>query len=57
MQNAPLVKDKSIDAMKKRTAKFGKTRNVYALWDNRGLYNDKESPTDRGKDTFSFYWI
>lgn len=47
-----LDKDKSIDAVKKQAAKFGKIRNIHALWDNKGLYKDKESPTDRGEETF-----
>lgn len=51
-----LDKDKSIEAVKKQAAKFGKTRNVYALWDSKNLYRDKESPTDRGEDTFKQFY-
>lgn len=47
-----LDKDKSIEAVKKQGAKFGKTRNVYALWDRDGLFNNKDSPTDLGEEVF-----
>lgn len=45
-------KDKSIEAVKKQAAKFGKTRMVYALWDCAELFVDRDSPTDRGEETF-----
>lgn len=45
-------KDKSIEAVKKQAAKFGKTRMVYALWDSAELFADRDSPTDRGEETF-----
>ncbi|MEJ3719252.1 DNA primase [Paenibacillus polymyxa] len=45
-------KDKSIEAVKKQAAKFGKIRNVYALYDNIGLFVDKDSPCDRGEEVF-----
>jgi DNA primase len=51
-----LDKDKSIDAVKKQGAKFGKTRNVYALWDNVGLFKNKESPTDLGEEVFKKHY-
>jgi DNA primase len=47
-----LDKDKNIEAVKKQAAKFGKTRNVYALWDNEELFEEKDSPCDRGKEVF-----
>ncbi|MCP1184958.1 DNA primase [Paenibacillus sp. 1781tsa1] len=45
-------KDKSVEAIKKQAAKFGKTRNVYALFDNKNMYKDRDSPCDLGLDTF-----
>ncbi|PZT57365.1 DNA primase [Paenibacillus silvae] len=45
-------KDKPVEAIKKQAAKFGKTRNVYALFDNKNMYKDRESPCDLGRDTF-----
>jgi DNA primase len=51
-----LDKDKSIDAVKKQGVKFGKTRNVYALWDNVGLFKDKDSPTDLGEEFFKKFY-
>ncbi|QWU18456.1 DNA primase [Paenibacillus sophorae] len=47
-----LDKDKRIEDIKKQAAKFGKTRNVYALWDKSGLFEDKDSPCDKGKEVF-----
>ncbi|ASA22611.1 DNA primase [Paenibacillus donghaensis] len=47
-----LDKDKSIEAVKKQGAKFGKTRNVYALWDRDGMFSNKDSPTDLGEVVF-----
>ncbi|MFI2856914.1 DNA primase [Paenibacillus sp. JSM ZJ436] len=48
-----LDKDKTINDIKKQAAKFGKTRSVYALWDKDHLYEDRDSPCDKGQDTFS----
>ncbi|MGM1044761.1 MAG: DNA primase [Bacillota bacterium] len=48
-----LDKDKTIDAVKKQVAKFGKTRSIFALWDRDGLFMDKDSPCDRGEEVFS----
>ncbi|MGG1671502.1 DNA primase [Paenibacillus sp. NRS-1783] len=48
-----LDKDKPIEAVKKQASKFGKTRNVYALYDNGNLFEDKDSPCDKGEDVFN----
>jgi len=47
-----LDKDKPIEAVKKQGAKFGKTRNVFALWDRDGMFSNKDSPTDLGEEVF-----
>lgn len=51
-----LDKDKPVEAVKKQAAKFGKTRNVYALYDNRNLFKDKDSPCDRGEEVFNILY-
>ncbi|MNH98288.1 DNA primase [compost metagenome] len=45
-------KDKDIKSVKKQAMKFGKTRNVFALWDKDNMYADRDSPCDLGKEVF-----
>jgi DNA primase (bacterial type) len=47
-----LDKDKQIEDMRKQASKFGKTRNVYGLWDTGNLLKAKDSPCDKGKEVF-----
>ncbi|OBG93856.1 DNA primase [Mycobacterium sp. E3298] len=50
-----LDKDKDAEAFKKEGRKFGAARQVFAMWDSKGLLSkeDKDSPTDRGRDIFT----
>ncbi|KAA9007744.1 toprim domain-containing protein [Paenibacillus spiritus] len=47
-----LDKDKRKEDIVKQASKFGKTRNVYALWDQNNLLQDKDSPCDKGEVVF-----
>lgn len=47
-----LDKDKTVNDVLKQAKKFGVTRNVFSLFDTHNLFNDKDSPCDKGKEAF-----
>lgn len=47
-----LDKDKTVNDVRKQAVKFGKTRNVFSLFDQQDLFCEKDSPCDRGKEVF-----
>lgn len=54
-------KDKTLEDVKKQSSKFGKTRRVYALFEQNEseedeLFKGKDSPCDKGAETFKKFY-